>query len=399
MKKATFENAINKLLKVFSNSSQNIDYQTDLPIGKISKNIKSFKEYLELDALFNENLIVKCVEAFVLEYIIEMCSDKPHGLEDALDLLLSYPHSELINEIKRRLNSYVDSTLFNTFSVHDLNYISLKNYESAVCKGHFVILPESQTIDLKVAFHSSAKDSGLTLKTPLNEDSLKILRKALELTDENCYLVCQKIKENTIIVRGLATKDSTVPFPTVSINSKMWWVLSAYGKDLESKNGLYCLQQKQELQIVSKELSLKLGKDDPETIENFLEHIQKKAHGGLLIFANNCEHIKDLCSKKRGILINATEPITLEKANIDLLTTFCKIDGALIFDYSTQELVAIGTILDGVATVEGNLGRGSRYNSSVIFVNWLSKAFKDKKICAVIISEDGYVNLICPNSQ
>lgn len=399
MEKSTFEEAIKILSTLSFHCSQPPEYHTNLPITNISKNIKSFEKYLELDTLYDENIIIKCVETFVLEYIIELCSDKSNDLEDALKLLLDNPHSELIAEITKRLNSYVRSTLCNVFSVHELNYLSLKNYESAACKGYFAILPEYKTVDLTVDFTSIGANNDILLTTPLTENSLNLFRKSLELTNSNNYLVCQKIEgkkdDDKIVLKGLATQKSIAEFPSITIHNKMWWSLSAYGNKLESKNGMYCLEKETELDSVIEKLLLRFNTLNSDDVSNLLKNIQEKAHGGLLIFTDNCDHINDLCCKKRGILINKSTPIKLEKSNIDILTNLCKIDGALIFDSSSFELVSIGTILDGVATVDGDLGRGSRYNSSLTFVNWLAKEF-GCNVCAVVVSEDGYANMICP---
>ena len=79
------------------------------------------------------------------------------------------------------------------------------------------------------------------------------------------------------------------------------------------------------------------------------------------------------------------EPKTITPAEVK---TFTKIDGALLINTDCT-CYAIGVILDGLATFKCDPSRGSRFNSVIRYIE--SCAFPS---IALIISEDGYVNLI-----
>ena len=70
-----------------------------------------------------------------------------------------------------------------------------------------------------------------------------------------------------------------------------------------------------------------------------------------------------------------------------MIKNITSIDGAIILDRHGV-CHSIGTILDGIANNKGTSARGARYNSAIRYVE------NNKKKCiAVIISEDGMVDL------
>ena len=74
----------------------------------------------------------------------------------------------------------------------------------------------------------------------------------------------------------------------------------------------------------------------------------------------------------------------------ELLPSVFAIDGALLMGLDGM-CYAVGVILDGEISKRGTKSRGSRYNSAVRYIDSrLGKAI------ALVVSEDGYVNLILP---
>jgi len=56
---------------------------------------------------------------------------------------------------------------------------------------------------------------------------------------------------------------------------------------------------------------------------------------------------------------------------------------------------AIGVIIDGIASGNGHTGRGARYNSAITYINdSVLIETRDEKLCAIVISEDGDIDLI-----
>jgi len=103
-------------------------------------------------------------------------------------------------------------------------------------------------------------------------------------------------------------------------------------------------------------------------------------HGTMLVISSQAEAEAERLQNQSTRI----EPIQLEPENVRSLTA---IDGALLLK-PDGTCYAIGVILDGLASRKGNPARGARYNSAIRYID-------DKKEClAVIVSEDGSINLL-----
>jgi hypothetical protein len=87
----------------------------------------------------------------------------------------------------------------------------------------------------------------------------------------------------------------------------------------------------------------------------------------------------------------ASQALTVEPTRLDdsLVRQVTGIDGAILVDPSGC-CHAIGVILDGTATGEGDRSRGARYNSAV---KYLASA-ADTPTVILLVSEDGMINLL-----
>lgn len=70
------------------------------------------------------------------------------------------------------------------------------------------------------------------------------------------------------------------------------------------------------------------------------------------------------------------------------------IDGAIFID-TKGKCHAIGMIVDGETIIEGDAGRGARYNSINNYINWAFKTGKGYFV-GIIVSEDGMINVVVP---
>ena len=106
----------------------------------------------------------------------------------------------------------------------------------------------------------------------------------------------------------------------------------------------------------------------------------KQKHGTLIIISDEAEEE----SKRLEQQSTKIKPTPLDKELIEKVTS---IDGAVLLDpYGMCH--SIGVILDGLSISKGDPARGSRFNSAVRYVE-----MKERKCVAVIISEDGMVEL------
>ncbi len=87
------------------------------------------------------------------------------------------------------------------------------------------------------------------------------------------------------------------------------------------------------------------------------------------------------------------KPFALAAAKEEVLQGITAIDGAVFADLN-GDCHAIGVIVDGQMVVEGDYGRGARYNSIKNYITGY-KVSHPKEICfAVVMSEDGMINVI-----
>lgn len=112
-------------------------------------------------------------------------------------------------------------------------------------------------------------------------------------------------------------------------------------------------------------------------------------HGAILVcFPEGTtmdDEIDRLISKKYGYRILSEFDLS-EKESISLLSSM---DGAIFVD-SGGKGRAVGVILDGVVKDEGTMARGSRYNSTKMYLDNLGR----DDIYAAVISEDGGLDLL-----
>ena len=125
---------------------------------------------------------------------------------------------------------------------------------------------------------------------------------------------------------------------------------------------------------------LEISERDLKKLWSIVNIATEQKHGTLLIISNESEQE----SKRLEYQSIKIEPVSLGD---DLIKTVTSIDGAILLD-SSGICHSIGVILDGIATDKGTSARGARFNSAVRYVE-----NKKKKCVAVIISEDGMVDL------
>ena len=109
----------------------------------------------------------------------------------------------------------------------------------------------------------------------------------------------------------------------------------------------------------------------------------EESHGTLLV-------ISSAAAEEANRLASQGTPITPCLLTPELLRHLTPIDGAIMLD-TAGTCHAVGIILDGQATMNGDPGRGARFNSAVRYVESCS----DKGRClAVVVSEDGDIDFV-----
>ena len=220
-------------------------------------------------------------------------------------------------------------------------------------------------------------------------DNLSNSRKMLELCGEGERYLLVSAK-SPYSIRGVLSaaygeayiKDKL----TIRFMGKGNWRISKGGEVfLVFENGRYYA----DLSLADAALDDQMKKMSPvfensegsrELFKRIFQRLQGQSHGALMIVARDAQsEVQILCSRfKRGTQIRGVEYGREE--NLELLDGMASVDGAILVDYEGI-CYGFGVILDGDAKIEGDLGRGSRYNSSRNYIVGTERY-------AVIVSED-----------
>lgn len=258
-------------------------------------------------------------------------------------------------------------------SISKISYLPYEgnnvNYKYMVCGN------KKQTCDITFL------NDGITL------NNHKQIRKLLEITykekDNGLYLVCCGNK-----IKGYITpKNLEDEFYLIEFNGTGKWS--------------FCYQGSDKNKLIFEDKTVKLFRDDDkkkfctcyrrifendenvEDIWTIVENAKRQKHGTMLLFTENA-----LDESKR--LYNAGYQVSVENMNGRWIEAVGEIDGAMLLD-QYGKLYMIGVILDGEMPPRGvSTGRGARYNSAVKY----SYSHKLEKHLLVVISEDGYFNII-----
>lgn len=263
------------------------------------------------------------------------------------------------------------------FLFHVINDMSSLNYEKRQSKGTLVAIP-----------HEKLNQYSLIVKLkdtiPLNEEISKTYRKLLEMTTENVALVFGDFQ-----ILGLADAD-LFDWKITFFGHEKW---KFYFRDrviFSVENGSVTIgkeaSQVNEHLIGEGENSI----TNPEMVEMIVREAMKQEHGTCVLFTNNATNETNRLSKYHRC-------IQIESINLahhpELILPLTAIDGALIVDFEGN-CTGVGAILDGEAQCIGDFGRGARYNSTVNYIGWKKKKDNQNEYCAVVISEDGVLDVI-----
>ena len=262
--------------------------------------------------------------------------------------------------------------LFNS-----LNTISSLRYEKAPGAGRLVIARKGHpSVAEKVSFAIPAK---LT--------SHRSVRKLLELASDELPLFCDPSQ-----IYGLANRleydPSAEDLFEIHIRGHHHWELIHNGKVLmRIQYGLPSLPKlpfdEDKLRLDLARLFREITPVKIDLLVGFAKVAEQESHGTMLV-------ITEAADSEAARLVQQGTPIQPLLLNADLLRNLTPIDGAIILD-PEGTCYAIGTILDGMATDNGDPSRGARYNSAIRYYE-----SAQAPCMVVVVSSDGGVTFV-PN--
>lgn len=351
------------------------------------------------------------VHEFIIKVILDFlkdCTDNLNMIEKAdKDFWEKKAKEKEFNIIKKYIKRVFDEGMLPDRKT--ITRIAWKHYEKKENRSKMLFVEkevreECSRLDTGILLfdkesHIEIGEGGSHIDNEEKKRKLTNIRKMLETCsktdDKGCYLLVNNTKPYPLF--GIITEDSFKELNNNKLDGRYWliefmgngdWTLSK-GKDpvLIYQRGEFLISQSQkeadaeklvdELQTITKG---RVTKEKEGAFKRILERVMKQKHGALLIISNDAEtEAEILCGKfKRGTLVNTVD--FSEEGNLPLLDGIAAVDGAVLVDFSGV-CYGFGVILDGDAKVEGDVGRGARYNSALNYV-----AGKDRY--AVVVSED-----------
>jgi hypothetical protein len=256
-----------------------------------------------------------------------------------------------------------------------LNTIAALRYEGAAAAGALIVAaPGHPAVELKVEFSRAV---------PLDEP--RWARKILEMSRNDLCCVCN----GTAGLRGLGVLKDMNADGVFSIDfmGHFKWQLRHKGKVLlQSSYGVPQLPKatikEQAFRSTFCRLFPGVDSEEQDRLWRVVGAATRQRHGTMIVISDSAEE-----ESKR--LANQGTPVVPVQLSADLVERVSGIDGAILVDRHGT-CYAIGVILDGMATDEGNAGRGARYNSAIRYC----KTRNDVPTLLVVVSEDGGVDMI-----
>lgn len=227
------------------------------------------------------------------------------------------------------------------------------------------------------------------LQSPIGLRNYRAARKLLELSDSGQALLSDSAKVYGL-GRVLSSYNATLQnvFEVEFVGHYQWRVLHAgqtlmnvaYDRPHLPKPQL----ARERFESIVQRLFPGVQRIDLDNLWNLVGAAVEQRHGTMLVISDSAESEAERLASQSTLI----SPLTLTPEIMHLVS---KIDGAVLMDPHGL-CVAIGVILDGMASNIGNSGRGARYNSAIRYVETMST----KKTLAIVVSEDGTVDLV-PN--
>ncbi|MFC5271579.1 DNA integrity scanning protein DisA nucleotide-binding domain protein [Adhaeribacter terreus] len=226
----------------------------------------------------------------------------------------------------------------------------------------------------------------LTLDTPVPLRDYRSVRKLLELAEGNIRLLSDAVN-----VYGLGSLKPGHDFSKaevfmINFTKHYTWefmhaghvmIKVAYGVPNLPKGQLGEQKFRRDLGLTFPDLA----EENAQKLWLLMHEVTKLRHGTIVVISEGAaEEAKRL--EKQSFKVS---PMAMAPSFIRQLT---QIDGAMLLD-TEGRCHAIGLILDGLASENGDAARGARYNSAIRYIETSSH-----NCLAVVVSEDGLINLI-----
>ncbi|MDH8677748.1 diadenylate cyclase [Fusibacter bizertensis] len=296
-------------------------------------------------------------------------------------------YSDLLKQSGKRLLQHILQNEHAINPFEKFNKISSLSYEKSFSDGKILLL-NTQASQALASQHILKPMVHFETKIPLS--NTRHIRKILELSNSEVYLVSDgEYLHNTVEFKPL--HDSINHFFTIEFNNYFSWQLTYNGNKLMqiTHEEVFIPKPKVSFFSFSTELKKVFQAIESKKVLNLYRLILealKQPKGTIIVVSKNARS-EAFRLRNQGFLIDA---LSLSPSIIRSITS---IDGAVLMDLDGT-CHGIGVILDGIATEKGDPSRGARYNSAIRYVETINKTPNYSNCFAVVISEDGDVDMV-----
>lgn len=334
-------------------------------------------------------LIEKIEDMLLLEKMVPFLNRDVTGVEN----IWNYFFPTLLDK-ERIVNQYCRELLKEN-NLPDwmiLIQISAMFYEKRVVKTNIYFSTDSVSRgNMRVKFQEPIT---------VNITNLRTLRKLMEMAGSGHGLAAVRANQVMKIIGIVREDEIEKSIASIEFVDHMVWRIKRGDTNLfEYRKGLCripLLEQfgdsKKQLAEVEGWLARHGAKGGMNAVVGLINVIVKNSsHGAAVVFMK--ENILAKETERLQLLGKAyiIEPCNYRSVGKEI-AGFTAIDGAILADMKGR-CRAAGAILDGQSLIKGNPGRGSRYNSVSNYIHVVKKKYGSEDIFAVIISEDGMINV------
>lgn len=307
----------------------------------------------------------------------------------------------LVSSIKEKINAKIDKCFLNQSKL----FIELSNtkYEKKPCKGS-IIYSDNYNGEVFIKLLSPEQ------KIEFCPHNKRLIRKLLEITDDHTALLITS-QNHKYYVSGLVELDTE--------KEKCYYKFCGYrhfqfcnksNVFIEYNTDSFKAQSQNEISELDLSKLRAFFDNDPNKyncITSLIDEIKLLGddfHGALIVFTDDSPFVEKMFHFKRSTLAYNCSDLNIFKCfcNKDVnplrkrfIARLSCIDGATIIGVN-GDILSFGTILDGRADCSGRVDRGSRFNSTLTFIDDYYKSFSNDKYkyLGIVMSEDGNINVL-----
>lgn len=327
---------------------------------------------------------VSLIDASVKQVIREISNRNKTVLENMDFQFFNYKDT-LRKAANNLITTSIDhSLILNLFE--QINNISSLYYESSASTGRIIFTH----YDFIKNGHEDIEQV-LLLSQRVSLHNTRLIRKLLEICKAGIALLSDgKYVYGISKIKSTYTKDLENIF-VVDYLGLYEWEFNHHSKGIirVNHNEVFLPQNKvsfSEFKSRVLEIFEDLSSENIVKLYSIMIKAIKQKHGTMLVISRNARSETNRL-KSQGFLVKPKE------ITPNIVYEITSIDGAVLLDPDCI-CYGIGVILDGMATTNGDTSRGARYNSAIRYVETIKKNKNYSDCLAIVISEDGYVDLI-----